>query len=60
MNKKIYRLKIVIDADGDIEYIQETLDADKTVLVVKGVDVSEYLDDESNEAIQGCTEVGLT
>tara|TARA_Y100001970_G_scaffold293338_1_gene439516 strand:- start:3215 stop:3397 length:183 start_codon:yes stop_codon:yes gene_type:complete len=60
MKKKIYNLRIVVDRNGEVEEIYETLDYDRTALLIRGVDMSEFLDDEANELIQGCNEVGLS
>jgi|TARA_R100001530_G_scaffold9647_1_gene9737 hypothetical protein len=60
MIRKIYKVRIVIDKDGEVEEICESLDYDKTKLYIRGVDVTKYLDDESVDIIQGCTEVALS
>ena len=56
--KKLYKLRIVIDKDGEVEEIMESLDYDVVSLFIRGVNVSKYLDDETNVLLQDCSEVG--
>lgn len=58
--KKLYKLRILIDKDGEVEEIMESLDYDVVSLYIKGVNVSEFLDDETNKLLQDCHEVGET